>query len=533
LLPWIEILPAFGHGGLVVTVLAGFAALLITQTDWYRGSRTGIYALIGVVAIAVLVELVLTTWYLFSPTYIDHIEASAASVTQYFRQGMALYPDLGSYTFHGLLYGPLLAEVSSLGYLFGSGVFASKLIGWVAAWAAVGLLLALPGPPGRGTWQWAAASASVLCVLTTFGSVLTADRADSLLLLCATAGFFCVLRSSGLAALAAVALLAGAAADLKLHGPAYLLPAVYWWVSEQRQRRVGRWLQAAGIATAAGLLGAGLPFLPGNVDLEGYLGYLALATKHGLAWGELLSNWAFLLSLWAPPVLIFLATRNMPRPLRTFAVLLFMVETVVAVIAGKPGAGIHHLLPFLCFHTVLLQRMLAAASELPHGEGRAARGAAVALVVVLAGTAWPAGAIFRYLSRFDLQRPRQEATRAELTRIAARYPLGMLGVSDLSSYPLTSFRPWLTLSGTRQTDYGALMDLKLSGVSDAPLALALASCEIPYLFMPRPGVPFSLQNRYGGPLFSDAVRAEFVRRYSLLETGTDFNVYGCNRGSAQ
>ncbi|HWW79086.1 MAG TPA: hypothetical protein VNY82_05795 [Steroidobacteraceae bacterium] len=531
MLPWIEILPAFGHGGLVVTVLAAFAALLITRTDGYRGSKDGIYALAGVVAIPVLTELALTTWYLFSPTYLDHIEASAASVTQYFLQGTAVYPDLGSYTFHGLLYGPLLAEVSSLGYLFGSGVFASKLVGWVAAWTAIGLLLALPHPSGR-RWHWAAAISSVLLVLTTFGSVLTADRADSLLLLCATAGFFCVLRYSGLPALAALALLAGAATDLKLHGPAYLLPALYWWVSEQRERRVGRWLQATGVVTVAGLIGVGLPFIPGNVDLDGYLGYIGLATKHGLAWGELISNCAFLLSLWAPPVLIFLATRVMPRPLRTFAALLFTVETVVAVIAGKPGAGNHHLLPFLCFHAVLLQRMLAAASEAPHDEERAARGAAVALAVVLVGTAWPAGAIFRYLFRFDLQLPRQEATRAELTRIAARYPLGMLGVSDLSSYPLTSFRPWLTLTGTRQTDYGAMMDLKLSGVSDAPLALALASCEIPYLFMPRPGVPFTLPNSYGGPLFSDAVRAEFLRRYSLLETGTDFDVYGCNRGSA-
>jgi len=529
---WTEFILAYGHGGLVVAALAVLAGLLITQTSVYRGSRTVVQALVGLAALPVLAELVLTTWYLFSPTYLDHIEASTASVTQYFRQGEALYPDLGSYTFHGLLYGPLLAEISSLGYLVGSGVFASKLVGWVAAWAAVGLLLAIPCPGGR-RWQWTAGIASVLCVLTTFGSVLTADRADSLLVLCATAGLFCVLQFSGLAALAAAAVLAGAAADLKLHGAVYLFPALYWWAAERGNRGMGAWLQAAGVATVAGLVGISLPFLPGNVDLAGYLGYLGLATKHGLVWGELGWNCAFLASLWAPPLLVFLATRLMPRSLGRFAAVLFAAEAIVAVIAAKPGAGIHHLLPFLCFHAFLLQRMLVAASEQPGGEERAARGATVALVIVLVGTAWPAGGIFRYLLRFDLQVPRQEATRTELTQLAARYPHGMLGIADASSYALTNFRPWLTLTGTPQTDYGALMDLKLSGVSDAPLATALGSCAIPYLFMPKSCAPFSMANRYGGPLFSDAVRAKFQQRYSLLEAGTDFDVYGCDQRSAQ
>jgi hypothetical protein len=62
--------------------------------------------------------------------------------------------------------------------------------------------------------------------------------------------------------------------------------------------------------------------------------------------------------------------------------------------------------------------------------------------------------------------------------------------------------------------------------------MALGSCEIPYLFMPKAGAPFSMPNGYGGPLFSDAVRAKFLQRYSLLETGTDFDVYGCDQRSA-
>ncbi len=313
MLAWIEMLPAFGHGGVVVTALAGLAALLL-RTSWPGVSRSWINVLVGAAAIPVVIELVLTTWYLYSPTYLDHIEASTASATHYFRQGIALYPDLGSFTFHGLLYGPLLAEITSLGYRVGSGVFASKLIGWLAAWIAIGLLLALP-QPGLRRWQWAAGIAGTLCVLTSFGSELTADRADSLLLLCSTAGFFCVLRFSGLPALGAAAMLAGAAADLKLHGPAYLLPALYWWTTQQSGYGTRDWWRAAAVAAAAGLLGVSLPFLPGNVALGGYLSYLGLAAKHGLSVWELGWNCAFLLSLWAPSYLVFLATRTMPPDL--------------------------------------------------------------------------------------------------------------------------------------------------------------------------------------------------------------------------
>lgn len=516
----------------MVAALGVFSALLSPRVHVRTAAKFPVYALAAVALLPALAELVLTTWYLFSPTYLDHIEASTASDAQYFRQGIALYPDLNSYTLHGLVYGPLLAELNSLGYLVGTGVLASKLVGWVAAWLAIALLVSMPAAGGR-RWPWVAATATVLCILASFGSVLTADRADSLLVLGATAGFFTVLSCPGLVSLAVVAALAGAAADLKLHGPIYLMPALYWWIRGQTQLPVRGWLTAAAVAQVAGLLTISLPFLPGNVSLHGYLVYLGLASRHGLAWGEFGWNIAFLASLWTPVALVLVATRAMPPGLRTFAGVLFAFELLAAVIAAKPGAGIHHLLPFLCFHAFLMQRVLAFASEQPQGESRALHGATAALVVLMLGIAWPAGGSFRHLLEFDLQLPRQEATLAELSSLSHRYPRGMLGIADASSYDLTSFRPWLTLTGTPQTDYGALMDLKLSGVSDAPLALALARCAIPYLYMPRQGVPFSMTNRYGGPLFSDEVREQFLQQYSLLESGTQFNVYKCEPHQAR
>lgn len=516
----------YGQGSLIVILLAALAALFTSRASRPGGSRVMLYGLVTAAVGTAAVDLVLTGWYLFSPTYTDHIEASTASAAQYFRLGIALYPQLNSFTFHGLLYGPLLSELNSLGYFLGSGVFASKLVGWLAAWAAVGLMLGTTARAGR-FWTWAAANAMALCVLVAFGNVLTSDRADSLLLLFATAGCFCVVRFSGFAALAATAALAGAAADLKLHGPLYLVPALYLWLSEQPPQRARDWVMAALVAVVAGSLGLCLPFLPENVDLAGYLDYLVLASRHGLSGMELLWNAVFLGSLWAPLVLVWLALPTLPRRVVLFAAVLFGSESVVCIIAAKPGAGLHHLIPYLSAHALLMQRMLEAGSQGSPVEARSARSATMALAVVLFGTAWATLAMFGDLLRFDLQAPRQEVTRLELERLSGRYPNGMLGVGGESSYALTYFRPWLTLGGTPQTDYGALMDLKLSGVSDAPLASALAHCQIPYLFIPKGGAPFTIGNHYGGPLFSDAVRAEFQSRYAFVEAGKDFDVYGC------
>ena len=543
---WTEI-PPYGQGGLVVAALTLVAAsvMLLASPDRdsktsrnarplleslvSRGSPALLYALAGLALIPVISELALSTWYLFSPTYIDHIEASTASIAQYFLRGVPLYPSTNAYTFHALIYGPLLAEANAAGYLLGSGVAASKLIGWGAAWLAVATLL-FSVPRGGRDWTWVVGGACALCVLTSFGPILTANRADSLLLLCATLALFCVIRLPGLGGWALVGALAGAASALKLHGLLYVVPAFFIGLCLHGEPR--SWRAAIGAAAAAGAVAALLPFLPANVTIGGYLTYLKLAAHHGLEWWILGTNCAFVAGLWSPVLLIwsivpssFSAATGVRQIPRMWLLALLGAELLVAVIASKPGAGVHHLLPFLGYHAFLVQRLLKRAE---YCSTAAPSVALVCLAAVLLGTAWPAGALLRNFLEFDLKLPDQEAAHAELERWASRYPQGMMGVADRSSYNLTSLRPWLTLRGVQQTDYGALMDWKLSGVSDAPLVNALEQCAIPELFVPKGGEPFSMTNGYGGPLFSDAVLETFARHYSLVSTGRFFVVFACH-----
>jgi hypothetical protein len=521
----------YGHGGLTAIALAALAGAITKNLKPAPMGSRPLYVLAAFALVAVGIEFVLTTWYLFAPSYMDHIEASTASIAQYFRQHLPVYPDLDAYTFHGLVYGPLLAEANSLGYCCASGVTGSKLTGWLSGWLGI-LVLTLALRRGKDKWAWIVASVWVSCVLISFDNSLTEDRGDPLLMLCSAIGIWAGVRLRSLAGPAAIAALAGAAMNLKLHGSAYLLPAMAIWIARNHPHRPAQGTAVVLVSLIALAIGAGLPLTPSNVSLDGYLRYIRLAAHHGLSIEIFGSNLAFLVSMWIPLAFIFVSTRRGTFPIRDLRLLslsLALCEIVVTIIASKKGAGPLHLVPFIGFHGLLLQELLDRAGSEPNLPRRAAL---IGLMATLVGYVPPAIAGIRQQLRFELTLPQQNLTLRELLEFSDRYPRGMIGASDTQSYYLTNFRPWLTLAGTRQSDYGALMDLRLSGVSDAPLASALNKCEIPYLYMPESGAPFSMANGYGGELFSDSTRAAFTLRYSLVESGRFFKVYRCSLPTA-
>ena len=527
MIPHWTFLFTYGYGGLAVMALGLLAGLQASRWEWRLASPAAVWAGSSLLALPLVGMVVLSTGYLLSPTYADHIEASAASLVHYFRQGLPLYPDLTSYTFHGLLYGPLLSEASSLGYLIASGAIASKLVGWTAAWTAVTVLV-LTARSGRRDAIWAAASACSLAALATVGTVMISDRSDPLLLLWASLALFAVVRLPPWSGLLLAACLAGSAADLKAHGPLYIAPALALWASAHLARRGARLGWGAGLAAAgAAAVGFLLPFIPAGASLPGYLHYLWLGGHHGLDLDVFGRNCVFLAGLWTPAVLVLITTRTLPlTPERWLAGALLAAQLIVAVVASKRGAGLHHLLPFVCFHAFLLERWLRqAASRSPD----VARGAALACCVAVLGSVPMAAVGLRGALYFDLQRPYQQAVQQDVVKLAGRYPGVMMGITDVTSLGLTNYRTWLTLRGNRQTDYGALMDWTASGASDAPLVLALEDCEIPFVLIPQgPARPFSMYNPYNGePLFSDEVRRVFAQHYSRVGRGEYFEVFGC------
>jgi hypothetical protein len=524
-----------GQGGTGLICAAGLGAIVIWRTAQPGRERSlaAVPALLLLVMLIVLTQLILTTWYLFTPGFLDHIEASVASSVHYFRAGLPLYPPTDSYTFHGLLYGPLLAELNSLGYLLGGGVFGAKIVGWLAGWAAIVLILRTRARE-IGGWAGYLGIAYALCVLASFGEELTTDRAEPLLLLCATAALLAGRSFPDVAGLLVVSALAGLAFALKLHGPVYCLPALYlWWAAHPRDHLHRGYIILAIASVAVATVAAALPFLPENVSLTGYVHYLTLALKHGMDRRLLLLNIALLLGLWAPLLVLtgVAGLTRLPRGSKQFAALLLGAQSLVALIAAKPGAGVHHFLPFLAAHAYLFQRLYTDLRATQPGAEVVAFRAMAALAATILGMTVPTLHSAGQLLAFNLRAPEQARERDELLALSARYPGGMLGVAGYDSYRLANLRPWLTLQGFPQTDYGAFMDLKLSGLDDAPLQRAFLRCDIPFVYMPKPGEPFTLPSNYNGLLFSNAVRNQFAQSYALLERGNYFNVFACRKRS--
>jgi len=525
---------SYGHGGLgvcLIALVAWYWAGLAASQRASRKAEVLLPWLCVAVCASMITELLLTTWYLYCPAYLDHIEASVASNVHYLLAGRPLYPPLDSYSFSGLLYGPLLAELNALGYVVLGDSFGAKLTGWLAGWSAVAALITLSWRAARGTASLAALTYA-LAFLFSLGAGFTAGRAEPLLLLFAACSLVVALNLKGLSGLSALGLLCGAAMGLKAHAAVSLVPCIFVWGSG---RSLQQWRQEWKILTvcfgSAVLIALVLPFLPQNVSAAGYFHYLMLAAKHGLSLDLFGRNCAFLLGLWAPILLLaggFQPLRQARRTWLGFALTLLGSECIVLVAASKPGAGIHHFIPFLAPHVLLFQELYgftpAAGGFTPAVRGRAA----LALTAAVLGMITPTFQTFGSLIAFDLRRTEQVRERDELLEFALRFPRGMLGVGDDTSYPLANLRPWLTARGVSQTDYGAFMDLELSGVTDEPLRSAFSRCAIPFVYVPRPGPPFTLKSNYRPrPLFSDTLRREFAVRYARVQEGVYFDVFAC------
>jgi hypothetical protein len=517
---------SYGHGGLGVCLVALATWYFLPRSDRFgRKAEVLLFWLCAVVCAAMITELFLTTAYLFSPAYLDHIEASVASSVHALLAGLPLYPPLDSYSFSGLLYGPVLAELNSLGYVVFRDSLAAKVVGWLAGWTAIAVLMTQSHRGVRGIASLAALTYS-MCYLFSFGAGLILDRAEPLLLLFAACSVAIALKLKGLPGLTLLGLLCGAAMGLKAHAVLYVVPSVYVWASGRTAEQWRRqWKPMAVCFGGAAAIALALPFLPRNVSIAGYLRYLTLAAQHGLSLDLFGRNCAFLLGLWTPILLLaggFSQWRRASRTSLGFALTLLGSECIVLVAASKAGAGTHHFIPFLAPHVLLFQDLYVQTA--PAALGRAA----LAVTAAVVGMITPTFQTFGSLMAFDLRLPQQMRQHAELLELATRYPRGMLGVGDDRSYELANFRPWLTARGVSQTDYGAFMDLQLSGVTEEPLRSAFADCEIPFVYVPKPGPPFMLTSYYrANSLFSDTLRREFSARYSRVESGVYFDVFSC------
>jgi hypothetical protein len=496
LVPWVI-------GGTVVGALLCHFKLL--RTD--RVDR-----LLGLVVIADFVLLIAVALsHLLYPGYLEHAEPSIASLGVIYRQNGQIYPALSEYSMHGLMYGPLLAELQALlGAINLPVIFSSKLLG-VATFVVSSILLFK---------MFTGLARSYLIFLIPFGLFNFWNRAEPLIILLVTLTLLLLRQPVRRKTSILLGCLVGLAASLKIHATLFIMAAILTRLNIFKALTIQRGLVFL-VAIFFVLLAI---HTPQQVSIFGFFSYLDLFRKHGLSSALLLENLTHMAVLVCP--IFYLLLKGLGKKSEFFkpVILLVAVELIVVVIASKPGAGSHHLMPFIPLHALIIQGILNEAPSLNASTLSFKFGLLTLGMVTLSAPLLLAG---KHITQYSLQ----SELKKEVEAIAEKYRGVVLAPSDVKRYPHVYFKPILDAKGYRQVDMPGAMELNYAGVSDDMLVAAMVLCRIPYLALPVEGEPFTLINYYTGlPLFSDKVRSAFQKHYVPVNPRLTkhYTIYSCD-----
>lgn len=462
--------------------------------------------------------------YLSYPGYIDHLEPLMAATAWYGLQGAPLHPRLDQ-GLYGVLYGPAGFTLVGIGLQLWPSIAGSKIVALLAT--LCGILLTIlavrRSAPDRGLWTRIAIAGGIL---TSNADYLLFNRPDPFLYALSALGVYAAIAWPSLIAAAVIGAAAGLAANMKIHGFLYLLPAAAFVVAQRQGRAC---FAPAIVGIGCGALALTLPFLVPGASLLAFLPYLEMATHHGLDRALLAEDAGLCLALAVPLIVpLWLCKPQLSRADRALLTSLVISLAVVTIIAAKPGAGSHHLYPFFPIVTVALARILTAPSS--HSEV----GSPDALRLVYFPLLFTFG-IFGFLTLKQIidtsltERSLRNRELVELSAIFAHRQNAQMGVSDAAHYDDTLlYPPMIFLGGKMQIVPSALMDLEQGGIADGQITSFLQNCRVGYWILPAAGVPFSLRNFYTRrPLFSSAFAKEFRRNYVREEAGQYYEVWRC------
>jgi len=491
-----------------------------------RGVQLGL-RLIGVAVCATaLVALLLAVANLLIPDYVDNVEPTVVSNAWIWWHGGQLYPSAGPGTeLRGLLYGPLTFFLAGLApMLFGPSVFATKfppiclfLATIVATWFAC-------RRTGASRRDAALATAAMTVVLGISEAPYWV-RGDTVLIFIGSLSAWLAARpgSYPLGRAVLLGLLAGAASALKLHGSAYVAPACLMAVLDAPS-----WRQSSGIAAligAAALFSFMLPLLPAGVSLDGYAFYLGLAAHHGFSLQLFLGNLTLALGVCLPLFVLSRTAPQLPRRCRLLSVAGFGCAVLVAFIAGKPGAGYPHLLPFVPYAALVLALVLADRETDQSLRlltvGAIFCGAFCVPVLVRAATFASRSHEFAVIAEGE-QQIRQVMQQHPGQVVAVGYggeSFLDLRLAYLHVIPVFAGAPLFY-------DATSMDDLWQGGIDRSIALVQLDHCGIQIWLIPGEE-PFTIRNFYGGFTFSEEFRRHFLARYHPEPSAGPFSVWVC------
>jgi hypothetical protein len=476
-----------------------------------------------IVAIAVLALYAgLVSWYTMLDEYYDLAEPTISAVAWLVRLGESPYHAADAAPRYAHIYGPslFLLHAATL-RLFGGAIWASKIVGGVAALASLAVLATMIAKI-RSQASAALWTGMVAAAFLAFGNMSFWTRPEPVLALCTTAALGAALASSLPIAVIGVGVAAGVATGLKLTGFLYVLPVIPLLLERHRPTAIV-WIALVAIAVAF------LPFawLPPQ-SWQDFWFWFGTSSRNGIRLALLRPNieWGLYLAMPLALVAFGVSTRRSVRPEH---LLLVAAATLIMILAAKPGAGPHHLIPFI----PLIAGFTAKASR--EGEISWTRRAAVAYLVPLIATV----AIQQFLFISTIGTAMSLRVGDDIRAFLQLHPSSSIGMGYggtsgyFGSAPLTYFRPLLVFqTGSYLLDAPAIQEHQLAGIEIPSATLqALGRCDVKYWLIPRAEEPFATRNLYPQtghrPLFSDAFKTTFNRHFTLTSTTRLFDVYAC------
>jgi hypothetical protein len=484
--------------------------------------------------IATTAYVALLVVYLGVAAFNDHIEVSVGAIASALLQGQPPYHGATGVASYELPYGPnvFLVLAGSIS-LFGKSIFALKLPCFLACIASGALVFAVlrrrvSARCASGAWLL------FLLYLVYYDESAYWCRPEPFLLVGSALGLWLVrarpLRSAWMDVVAHAAIVAWMV-GLKVTGIFYVAPTLVL---------LARW-RGLGAACLAATIGGALSmavFASSPFSLHAYAAVLHRTARHGLAVRELLmgASAAFFLlcpvavARWLHPggAPVLPARPRWPVPYRT----LLLCVAAACVVAAKPGAGCHHILPFLPLGIDAFadaadgaerDRVSASSARIATLVGRASFAAIVAVCAV--------ANVFFVGERVARAGARSREVRAILSEYDGSEI--QMGYSTDAAYRDTFERILIAFDQPLYLDAGSQMDSTAAGYDATQmLGASQAACH-PRIWLLPHGEPFSLRSPYR-PLTEDArtvfdarFRADFAARYVKVESTFSYDVYAC------
>ena len=507
-------------------------ALLKSQQFFYTTAALAAVLMLSYALTAIL--------YLLYPNYLDHFEPTLSAISWLGTHGHPIYPDLrkdgGIYE---APYGPLLFITNGAVLQLFPTILGAKLAGWVAFLAALGMTYAAVAAKAQDNRRAIFVSMMIVVAIFSFFSFFEGDpavpywsRAEPFLILI---GILTVIAASRLPlgpAAAIVGILAGFATDFKLHGALYAAPAALaiLGVAKTWKRRTELSILLSIGAIAATLL----PFLfcYGSEDsiIRGYISVLSMTAEHGLSRSYFIESLLFAIMLVAPVLLTWYFYRPTIAPFDYWLLIGLLLSLMInTVIASKPGAGEHHLLPLV---PISVYGLLSILTSPRSGGGPNLNACELGSIILfsllvsyLPGELWSTKKIATLYAGQQIEKRKIY----ELQTLHHQYPRAEVGLSDYWHYSDTFYRALLVIQGAPlHIDFASWMDFAYAGVPETKAIELIRRCQVTEWILPK-GPPFTMSNLYTNlPLLSDDFRRTFFANYRLVQKGEFYRVWKCD-----